>query len=159
MKKLFNVNHKTHNADTALLITRVGISSLMLVHGLPKMFALFSGEPVQFPAIFGMSPVVSLTLAVFAEVIGSLFVLFGFGTRLAVIPLIITMAVAVFNIHAADPYVKKEPGLLFLLGYVTLFIMGSGKYSIDNLIFRKVRSVKYGVRRELRNEEVELAEY
>jgi putative oxidoreductase len=87
--------------------------------------------------VFGMSHFLSLSLAVFAEVICSLFILLGFATRLAVIPLIITMLVVVFYIHADDPFGKQEMGLHYLLTYIMLLIMGSGKYSIDNLLYKK----------------------
>ncbi len=63
-----------------------------------------SGNGNQFPAILGMSGELSLTLTVFAEIICSVFILFGLGTRLAVIPLIITMLVAVLYIHSSDPF-------------------------------------------------------
>jgi putative oxidoreductase len=55
---------------------------------------------------------------------------------LAVIPLIVTMLVAVFHIHASDPFTKQELGLFYLAGYVILFFTGSGKYSIDYIIQR-----------------------
>jgi putative oxidoreductase len=49
---------------------------------------LFSGAPVQFPPLFGLSATLSFSLAVFAKVLCSLFVIAGFATRLAVLPLI-----------------------------------------------------------------------
>jgi putative oxidoreductase len=44
------------------------------------------------------------------------------------------MLVAVFSIHAADVFAKKELAVLYLAGYVVLFFAGSGKYSIDQLM-------------------------
>jgi putative oxidoreductase len=137
MKKLLTVNENANGVDLALLITRVGIALLMLTHGLPKMGMLLSGEPVQFPGLFGLSASTSLGLAVFAEVICSVLILAGFATRLAVIPLAITMLVALFAIHAADPFAKQEPALHYLLVYVALFLTGSGKYSIDYLLQKR----------------------
>ena len=98
---------------------------------------LFSGAPVQFPPVMGMSAELSLSLAVFAEVFCSGFLFAGFATRLATIPLIITMLVAVLFIHAADPISVKEPALHYLLVYVVLLFAGSGKYSIDYLLQSK----------------------
>ncbi len=134
MKNLTKVNQAAMPVDLALLIARVVIAVLMLSHGLPKLMQLFSGEPVQFLSVMGMSPTFSLGLAVFAEVICSVLVLVGFGTRLAVIPLIITMLVAVFYVHLDDPFARKELGLQYLLTYVVLFFAGSGRYSIDQLL-------------------------
>ena len=137
MKKLFSTNHSLKNFDLVILLGRVAIASLMLVHGLPKLAMIFSGEPVQFPGVFGMSPEFSLALTVFAEVFCSLLILVGFGTRIATVPLIITMLVAAFYIHAADPFAKQELAIHYLLAYVLLLITGSGKYSIDYLVQRK----------------------
>ena len=136
MKKVFSVNKATATTDTALLIARIGIGALMLTHGIPKLMMLLSGAPVQFPPVMGMSATLSLSLTVFAEVFCSVLILAGFATRLASIPLIITMSVAVFVIHAADPFAKQEPAWYFLLVYVMLLFAGSGRYSIDYLLQR-----------------------
>ena len=137
MKKLLSVSHQTKNVDIVLLVLRITIAALMLTHGLPKMEALLSGEPIQFVSVFGLSPAVSLGLTVFAEVFCSILILVGFGTRLAAIPLIITMAVAAFIIHAADPFGKQEMAILYLAVYVVLLIAGSGRYSLDRLLTNK----------------------
>jgi len=137
MKKLLSVSHQTKNVDIVLLVLRITIAALMLTHGLPKMEALLSGEPIQFVSVFGLSPAVSLGLTVFAEVFCSILILVGFGTRLAAIPLIITMAVAAFIVHAADPFGKQEMAILYLAVYVVLLIAGSGRYSLDRLLTNK----------------------
>ena len=136
MKQLFSIHHSSTKSDIAILMVRVVISVLMLTHGIPKLSTLLSGD-VQFPPLFGLSATASLTLTVFAEVFCSLLILVGFGTRLATIPLIITMLVAVLFIHGTDPFSKQELGLLYLLPYAALLISGSGKYSIDYLLHRK----------------------
>jgi putative oxidoreductase len=137
MKKLLTANENTNGVDVALLIARVSIAVLMLTHGLPKLGMLLSGEPIQFPALFGLTAGMSLGLTVFAEVICSLLILVGLATRLAVIPLGITMLVALFVIHVADPLAKQEPALQYLLVYVVLFFAGSGKYSVDYLLQKR----------------------
>ncbi len=142
MKKLFSIHHSSTNTDIAILMVRVVIGSLMLTHGIPKLSSLFSGE-VQFPPLFGLSATGSLALAVFAEVVCSLFIILGLGTRLATIPLIITMLVAVLYIHAPDPFAKQELGLLYLLPYTALLISGSGKFSIDYLLHRRSMKPAY----------------
>jgi putative oxidoreductase len=142
MKQLFSVQHQNKNIDIAILILRVALGAFMLVHGIPKLMSLISGEPVQFPALIG-SPEVSLALAVFAEVFCSVLILFGLSTRLATIPLIITMLIAVFMIHAADPFVKQEMGLHYLIGYVVLLITGSGKISLDHVLTTRSPQLAY----------------
>lgn len=138
MKKIIHVNKAAITTDIALLVARLGIATLMLTHGIPKMMMLFSGAPVQFPPVMGMSAELSLGLVVFAEVFCSLLLLAGFATRLATIPLIITMLVAVLLIHVADPLAKQEPALQYLLVYVVLLFAGSGKFSIDYLLQGKM---------------------
>jgi putative oxidoreductase len=137
MKKLFKINDTSSSTGIALLIARAGIAGLMLTHGIPKMMMLFSGGPIQFPPVMGMSAQLSLGLAVFAEVLCSVLILAGFATRLATIPLIITMLVAVGVIHSADPVAIKEPALHYLLVYLVLLFAGSGKFSIDYLIAKR----------------------
>jgi len=137
MKNLFTADSRSVNTDLALLVARTAIAALMLTHGLPKMQMLFSGDPIQFPAVAGMSAGLSLALTVFAEVFCSILILVGFGTRLATIPLIITMLVAIFSILAADVFAKKELAVIYLAGYIVLFFSGSGKYSVDYLMQSK----------------------
>jgi putative oxidoreductase len=134
MKKILSVHKTTTATDIALLVARTGIGALMLTHGIPKLIMLFTGAPVQFPPIMGMSAEVSLGLTVFAEVVCSVFLLAGFATRIAAFPLAVTMLVAVFLVHAADPLSVKEPALQYLLVYVVLLVAGSGRYSVDYLL-------------------------
>ena len=146
MKKIIHVRKAATTTDIALLVARLGIAALMLTHGIPKMMVLFSGTPVEFPAIMGMSPELSLGLAVFAEVFCSILLIAGFATRLAVVPLIITMLVAALIIHGTEPFVKQESSLQYLLVYVVLFFTGSGKYSIDYLLQGKWTTTGYSVK-------------
>lgn len=119
------------NLDAGLLILRVFVGLTMLFsHGWGKMLKVFDGD-FGFADVLGMGPTVSLLLAVFAEVICSAFLALGWYTRFALIPLIITMLVAVFIIHADDPFSKQEFGLLYLIPYFALFLTGPGKYSLD----------------------------
>lgn len=103
----------------------------MLTHGIPKLITFFGSEEIAFADPLGMGEMVTFTFAVFAEFVCSLLIIAGLGTRLAVIPLIITMAVAVFIIHVPDGFGRQELPLLYLTGYVLLFFTGSGRYSLD----------------------------
>ncbi|NJY62135.1 DoxX family protein [Salinimicrobium sp. CDJ15-81-2] len=134
MNTFTNTNFKTSQVDLALLILRVGVGVLMLTHGIPKLQMLFAGGEIQFPGVLGLSPAVSLALAVFAEVVCSILLIIGLGTRWASIPLIVTMLVAVLLVHGSDPFANQEPGLLYLFLYLPLLILGGGRYSLDHLI-------------------------
>lgn len=91
---------------------------------------LLNGD-MQFGDPLGVGAEVSLVLAVFAEAICSILIILGLGTRLATVPLIITMATAAFIVHASDPFGRQELPILYILAFVTLLITGPGKYSID----------------------------
>ena len=78
----------------------------------------------------------SLALTVFAETLCLVLILIGFWTRLALIPLIITMAVGVFIVHIDDGLKTMELTLLYLLYYFALFLWESGQYSVDAILKR-----------------------
>ena len=95
------------------------------------MMKLFAGGEIQFADPIGLGATASLVLTVFAEVICAAAILVGFKTKWASIPLIFTMLVAAFVVHADDPFGKKEFALLYAVGYLAISLLGAGKYSID----------------------------
>ncbi|RZT96860.1 putative oxidoreductase [Ancylomarina subtilis] len=137
MKRLLHTGTNDNYLDFLSLILRVSIAAFMLTHGLGKLNLLFSGNEIQFADPFGLGATFSLALTVFAEVLCSILIGLGLLTRLASIPLIITMLVAVFMIHADDPFAKKEFALLYLLIYLVVFVVGSRKFSLDYLLQKK----------------------
>lgn len=136
--KNFSTDTAQNNVSVALLLLRVAAGGMMLTHGLGKLFKLFSNEPIQFLDPLGIGLTASLALAVFAEVICSIFLIFGLATRLSAISLSITMAIAAFVVHANDDFAVKEMALLYLLIFVGLAIVGAGKYSIDHWLIKKM---------------------
>ena len=118
------------NIDLGKLLLRVGFGALMIPHGFSKLQNLMSGNP-QFADPFGLGEIPSLILAIVAELICPVLVILGIKTRYAAIPVIITMAVAAFIIHGGDPWGKKEMALLYLIGYSTIALIGSGSYAIN----------------------------
>jgi putative oxidoreductase len=138
MKQLYLRTFPTANVDVALLILSIGISFLMIcLHGYPKVLKFMSDDPIVFADILGMGATVSLLLAIFGEVICSIFVAIGFSTRLTVIPPLITMLVVIFLVQAGEPMKKIELPIFYSLGYIVLMLTGAGKYSIDYLIAGK----------------------
>lgn len=115
-----------------LAFFRVVVSLMMLTHGWPKLLRLFSGEQIEFGDPIGIGPVASLILAVFAEVICSVLIIIGFKTRLATIPLIITMLVVIFVVHLNDDLREKEAAVLYLLSFGLIYFFGAGRYALDN---------------------------
>lgn len=119
------------NINIALLFLRVSFSLFLLVlHGVPKIQNLMS-DNIQFADIFGMGATLSLVLATIIEVVLPILIIIGYKTRIASIPIILTMLVAAFVYHANDPIGVKEKSLLFMCGFITIALAGAGKYSID----------------------------
>ncbi len=134
MLSLFKTQIHDTYVNISLLVLRLGIGALMLTHGWPKLLRLASCSEITFPDPLGIGSMASLIMATLAEAVGSLMIMLGLGTRFASVSLIFTMIVAVFIVHADDPFARKELGLLYLLVYVVLLLMGSGKFSIDKYI-------------------------
>ncbi len=138
MKKIFLKTFQEADSNLAILILRAGSALMMLTHGVPKLMQFFSDEPIAFASVLGMSMTLSLALAVLAEVFCSVFILLGLGTRIAAIPLIVTMLTAAFYIHASDSFAGREMSLLYALIFIALLITGGGRYSVDNILSGKL---------------------
>lgn len=111
---------------------------MMMTHGWSKLVN-FGSRLATFGDPLGLGPAVSLQLAIFAEFFCAILLAAGLFTRLSLIPLIITMAVAAFSVHAGDPFGEKEMALLYLTVFLTLLLTGPGKYSFDYRIGKRKR--------------------
>lgn len=134
------VNPNRSKKDLILLIFRVGISFVMISeHGFPKVQTLFGDGDIQFINLFGIGMVTSLILSALAEFVGSIFLIFGFMTRLGAFMLFCNMAVALLIAHGDVGFsvMGKQVDLILLLCYALLFVMGSGRFSLDKLIWKK----------------------
>ena len=134
MKKILSIRYSTAAFNFSMLLLRVVFGLLMITkHGYDKMMK-FSTLQYQFYNFFGVGSKTSLILSIFAEVLCALFIVLGLFTRLAAIPLIITMLVAVFGFNAGKPLVDSEAALMYLSVFVTLLFCGPGRISIDGMI-------------------------
>ncbi|MEZ6064349.1 MAG: DoxX family protein [Planctomycetaceae bacterium] len=125
---------RTTGLNLGLLVLRLGLAAMMFPHGWMKWEGR-EAMAANFPDPFNVGPQNSLYLAIFAEVACSGLLAIGFLTRLACIPLIVTMCVAIFIAHGADPWAKKELAAMYLTGYATLFLTGPGAISLDWLLW------------------------
>ena len=133
--RLISANYTAGAINAGLLILRVGLGVLMVPHGYDKI-KNFDQYSAQFLNFLGLGSKVSLGLDIFAEFFCALLVVFGLFTRLACIPLVIAMLVAVFMAHNGEIFGQGEHAMLFAIGYLTVFITGPGRYSADAM-FRK----------------------
>ncbi|HEV7348984.1 DoxX family protein [Telluribacter sp.] len=133
-KKIFNPLPLPSPANWGVLILRVGMSLLMLHYGYAKLGRYLSGDR-GFADPIGIGEEATFLLAIFAEFVCSVLLILGLTTRLALLPLIGTMLVAALIIHANDPWDKQEHPIVFLIPYLTLFLTGPGRFSLDKVLF------------------------
>ena len=121
-----------HNFSLSLLLLfgRVSFGAMFLTHGLQKL-ANFRQLSENFPSLMGMGSTLSLSLAIFAEVFCTLGFITGFLYRLSMIPMIFTMIIAAFVIHANDPFSTKEMALLYLFIFIVMYTLGPGSIAAD----------------------------
>jgi putative oxidoreductase len=106
------------------------------LHNLDGFAQRFAGWGIPWPHF-------NAALSAYTEFIGGLLTIFGIGTRLVSIPMIINMLVAILTVNLKsvndiDSFVElDEP--LYALTYLWLLISGPGWVSVDYLISRVFR--------------------
>lgn len=110
----------------------------MLTHGLPKYQRLLEGN-INFPDPLGIGEELTLLLTILSEVLAASMIVVGVLTRLATVPLILTMLVAIFVVHIHDAFQQKELAIFYLVCYLLLAVKGPGKISVDYLLFKKAK--------------------
>lgn len=123
--------------DTLILIIRLFVGFSMLTHGFPKLQKLIANDQIEFINFLGLGSALTLVIVVFAEFFCSVLIILGLLSRFAVVPLMVTMLIAFFVVHGADAYADKELSLVYFFFYLSLLILGSGKFSLDYLMARK----------------------
>lgn len=118
-----------------ILFLRVFFGVLFLIHGLDKMMN-FDQLSQTYPSVLGFGSYMTLMVSIFCEFCCSFFLIAGLIVRITVIPMIISMAIAFFDIHDAI-LPEGELSLIYLCLFLLLYITGPGRYSIDYLIDKR----------------------
>ncbi|MFM9056600.1 MAG: DoxX family protein [Bacteroidota bacterium] len=117
---------------------RVSMSALMITqHGWRKFEKLLAGGKIEFYDFMGIGETPTLVLTVLGEVIAPAFIILGLFTRIAAVPAFITMAVAVFMVHAGDPFSDKEHALMYALAFLCVLLSGPGQFSLDQQLRKR----------------------
>ena len=132
MKKLLSIQYNPFLFNASMLLLRIVSGMLMMSHGYGKLLQ-FNEKKAVFHNFMGLGSTNSLLLAIFAEFFCALFLTIGLFTRLVSVPLVIVMAVAVFDVHQMDFFDTGEKAALFLGIFTTLLLCGPGKASIDGI--------------------------
>ena len=103
---------------------------------LDAMTERFVGWGIPFPGS-------SVVLSVYTELIGGALLVLGLATRLAAIPLLINMLVALFtvnirNVTGLDEFVELDTPL-YALFFLWLLVSGPGRMSLDHLVWTRWR--------------------
>lgn len=137
-----NVSTQNRLNDSALLLLRLVLAAVFIFHGSQKLFGWFGGHGIEGTAGWMASigiplPTLSAILAATAEFFGGLVLLIGTGTRLAVVPLTITMAVAIITVHGSAGFSNQAGGFEYPLTLgitlIALGLMGPGQFTLARL--------------------------
>ena len=113
---------------------------IMLMQFAVRQIATFSDISGEFPAIMGMGNETSLILMICIETVCSIFIMFGFLTRLMTLPPFVAMIIAEYHLlHdtlSSAPYMLtwQSQGylpIMFLGIYFFILLVGPGKISVD----------------------------
>ena len=134
---LFPQSFRGNVVSLLILALRLFFGILFFTHGLDKL-ANFNELLPNFPDVLGFGSYMSLMVSIFCEFCCSLFLIAGLLVRLTVIPMMIAMAVAFFDVHDGM-FPEGELALIYLIMFIILYITGPGKFSIDYLIDKKIQ--------------------
>ncbi|HWA06512.1 MAG TPA: DoxX family protein [Ignavibacteria bacterium] len=134
-------------SDAGILFIRIGIGipfafvyGIMKMEGGPEMWQMVGSAMSNIKINF--APVFWGFLASASEFFGGILILLGLFTRTASAFLAFTMLMAfVTHLSAMDPWhMAMHPMELFGV-FMGLIFVGAGKYSLDNLLFKKNRQI------------------
>ncbi|WP_460111215.1 DoxX family protein [Pseudomonas sp. S3_H04] len=117
--------------DIGLLFLRVsGGLFLLWVHGLPKLLD-FTAQLQLIEDPFHLGSHLTLILAIFAEVLCPLLIVAGLLARLACVPILFVLLVALLVVHPQWSVAEGQFGWLLLILFTTVLIAGPGRLAIS----------------------------
>lgn len=132
---------QTLKQDLGLLFLRLsGALFLLKVHGLPKLLD-YSRQVQGIEDPFHLGANLTLTLAIFAEVICPLFIAVGLLARLACLPVLFLLGVALWVVHPQWSLEQGQFGWLLLIIFTTLLIAGPGRFALNARFTGVLRNV------------------
>ncbi|ANH98886.1 LysR family transcriptional regulator [Pseudomonas koreensis] len=117
--------------NIGLLFLRVsGGLFLLWVHGLPKLLD-FNTQLQLIEDPFHLGAHLTLCLAIFAEVLCPLLIVGGVLARLACLPILFVLLVALLVVHPQWSVAEGQFGWLLLILFATVFIAGPGRLALN----------------------------
>ncbi len=102
---------------------------LLYVHGIPKILH-YANELAHIEDPFGLGPSLSLWAAIFAEVLCPIAIVLGVGTRLACLPIIVVLLIAMLAVHPDWSVAEGQFGWLLLIIFMTIGLCGTGRWGL-----------------------------
>lgn len=123
---------KSKTLDLGLLWLRILMGSGIAYHGYGKVFGGHVGQLAEGVGKMGFAfPEFFAWAAALSEFAGGILIVLGFQVRLAALAVFVTMSVAAFIAHSADPFSKKELALAYWTISGALILTGGGKFCLD----------------------------
>ncbi len=105
-----------------------------------EVAAWFPKDVAEYGGIFALFPVFFAWSGAFAEAVGGLLLAIGFKTKVASFLIMCTMLVAIFFQKWDQGLWSMLPAMGFLWVSIYHLYLGSGRFGIDYLISKKIKS-------------------
>jgi putative oxidoreductase len=125
-----------HQEDLAKLLLRISVGVLILFHGVHKMIHGLGG--VESLLLHAELPTFLAYGVYIGELIAPIFILLGLYARVASLVLALNMFMAIYLVYGFSFSLSKygalgmESPLLFLVMALLIFLLGAGKYGVNN---------------------------
>lgn len=134
----------THNSELGKLFLRLALGIVFLNSGLAKIGNM--EQVVGFFGTLGFSAWLAYAVA-YIETLGGIFLLLGLFVRHSSFALAIIMLVATLKVHLPNGYSLKGGGyeytLVLMLGSLAVMYLGSGRYSLDQLLSKFLKKKSF----------------
>lgn len=140
------------SAPAAVILIRIAVGAVFLSEGIQKFLYPLALGAGRFATLGLPSPEILGPLVAVFEIICGLLVMIGMLTRLAVVPLLVIMVVAIFSTKIpmfADKGFwamahESRTDFTMLLASIFLLLVGSGRLSVDSNFGQSRRRYRVG---------------
>ena len=138
LKSLLLPTHPSHH-ETGLGIVRIFLGAFMIYHGWEVFDQGKMNEYTKWMVDMKLfAPSFMAYLGKTIELIAGIFLILGLLTRIVVIPLAFTMIFICFVLGKGRIFMEDQYPFLFILLCLLFFFTGSGKWSLDKILFSKL---------------------
>lgn len=123
--------NESKQQDLGLLFLRgSGALFLLWVHGLPKLLN-YSAQLLLIEDPFHLGAHITLLLAIFAEVLCPLLIIAGVLVRLACLPILAVLLIAMLVVHPEWTLLEGQFGWLLLIIFSSVLVAGPGRLVVS----------------------------